>query len=63
MEIAIIIAIAIFLITFFIANSIYFGRQYFVASNDKILNGSFIVALMSFAAIGAFTVIYNIMFI
>lgn len=63
MEIAIIIAIAVFLITFFISNGIYFGRQCFVASNDKILNGSFIVALMSFAAIGAFAVIYNIMFI
>lgn len=63
MQTALIIAIAVFLIAFFIATGIYFGRQHFVASNDKVLEGSFVVALMSFAAVGAFSVIYNIMFI
>lgn len=62
MQTALIIAIAVFLITFFVSNGIYFGRLHFVDRSDKVLEGSFIMALMSFAAVGAFSVIYNIMF-
>lgn len=63
MQIALMVAIVICIIAYTLAHGIYMDRQPFVYSNDKVLEGSFIVALMSFAATTAFTMVYNIMFI
>lgn len=63
MQIALIIAIAIFFAVSVISSGIYRDNQIYHFLTEENSKATFIVALMSFAAVGAFTVIYNITFI